>query len=296
MDQPSTTPALDAEPKQDLLLDPLSDNDSSETISVAQAGAMPLETRLDLDTESLYLTLPSIKKWSIEDWEKVWPQVEEQIKEYQDCPVVNVIVVCQDQLLGGRELQQLADILNRYRLKLQRLCTSRRQTAIAAASAGYSVEQNSLAQSLTEAPPPLLKFNGSIGEDSTALYVPQTIRSGVEIRHQGSVIVAGDINPGGSVIADNDIVIWGCLRGVAHAGATGQRECRIMALQMQPTQLRIADVVARPPAHAPDQLHPEVAYLTTEGIRLAPASKFAKNYVFLEDEQNWEELIDPLQL
>ncbi len=87
----------------------------------------------------------------------------------------------------------------------------------------------------------------------------------------------GDLNPGGNVVADGDILVWGRLRGVAHAGASGNRECLIMSLQMEPTQLRIADAVARAPEKSPTQFSPEVAHITPQGIRIARAIDFSRN-------------------
>jgi septum site-determining protein MinC len=104
-----------------------------------------------------------------------------------------------------------------------------------------------------------------------------TVRSGVEIRHSGTVVVLGDLNPGGSVVANGDILVWGRLRGVAHAGASGNSKCLIMALQMEPTQLRIADFVARAPTNVPSQVYPEIAYVTPEGIRITKAADFSKS-------------------
>jgi septum site-determining protein MinC len=108
-----------------------------------------------------------------------------------------------------------------------------------------------------------------------------TVRSGVEIRHPGTIVILGDLNPGGEVVAAGDIFVWGRLRGVAHAGANGNRNCRIMALQMEPTQLRIADAVARAPGTPPTQFYPEVAYVTPEGIRIARATDFSKTHLSL---------------
>jgi septum site-determining protein MinC len=80
----------------------------------------------------------------------------------------------------------------------------------------------------------------------------------------------GDVNPGGSVVAAGDILVWGRLRGIAHAGAKGNSNCRIMALEMQPTQLRIAGYVARAPQKQLTHYVPEVAYVTQSGIRISP--------------------------
>jgi septum site-determining protein MinC len=162
-------------------------------------------------------------------------------------------------------------MLQEFNLPLKCIRTSRRQTAVAAATAGYSVEQEPLTRPLTSAaqpsPPPL----------ADPLYLKTTVRSGTTVRHTGTVIILGDINPGGEVIAGGDILIWGSLRGIAHAGASGNRECCIMALRMEPTQLRLADSIARVPATGPELWEPEVAYLTKEGIRLSSAINFLKN-------------------
>ncbi len=188
-----------------------------------------------------------------------------------------------DRLLDVRQLQDLAEILAEADLQLQWIHTSRRQTAVVAATAGYSVDQNLVLPALIPVEPdaqPLL---------ANPLYIKTTVRSGVEIRHPGTIIVVGDINPGGEVIADGDIIIGGTLRGVAHAGAQGNAQCCIMALRMQPTQLRIADRVARSPSVEPEHWEAEMAYITAEGIRLAPAYNFGKTHQFDPEKQEWSE-------
>ncbi len=72
-------------------------------------------------------------------------------------------------------------------------------------------------------------------------------------------------------------MVWGRLRGVAHAGAGGNRESLIMALQMEPTQIRIADALARSPEKSLTSFFPEVAYITNNGIRIARATSFSRN-------------------
>ena len=74
-----------------------------------------------------------------------------------------------------------------------------------------------------------------------------TLRSGQKIETEHSVVILGDINSGAEVIAGGDIFVLGALRGVAHAGAfdeTGGGRV-IMALDLQPTQLRIGTVISR---------------------------------------------------
>ncbi len=115
------------------------------------------------------------------------------------------------------------------------------------------------------------------------------MRSGVEIRHPGTIIICGDLNPGGKAIAAGDILVWGRLRGIAHAGAQGNHQCRIAALKMEFTQLRIANAVARSPEVRPQNLAPELAFIATDGIKLVKSTEFPKNYVFSPLKRAWIE-------
>jgi septum site-determining protein MinC len=83
--------------------------------------------------------------------------------------------------------------------------------------------------------------------DESALVIKNTCRSGTRIVSQCDCVILGDVNPGAEVLAVGDIIIFGNLRGVAHAGATGDRSARIWALSIEPNQIRIADIVAVPP-------------------------------------------------
>lgn len=73
------------------------------------------------------------------------------------------------------------------------------------------------------------------------------VRSGQVIHHDGPLLYLGDVNPGGTIICTGDIYILGALKGVAHAGAEGDESAVIAASHLRPTQLRIANVISRPP-------------------------------------------------
>lgn len=73
------------------------------------------------------------------------------------------------------------------------------------------------------------------------------VRSGQVLHHEGNLLFLGDINPGGTITCTGDILILGALRGMAHAGYTGNEEAVIAASYLAPTQLRIAEVISRPP-------------------------------------------------
>ena len=79
------------------------------------------------------------------------------------------------------------------------------------------------------------------------------LRSGNRLRRKEHVLVIGDVNPGAEVISDGDVLVWGRLRGIVHAGAGGNVRAIVAALDMEPTQLRIADVVTTSPDPEPGQ-------------------------------------------
>ena len=70
-----------------------------------------------------------------------------------------------------------------------------------------------------------------------------SLRSGQQLEFEGSLVIIGDVNPGAQVIAGENIIILGQLRGLAHAGAKGNRDAVIEAVEIDSLQLRIADVV-----------------------------------------------------
>jgi len=74
-----------------------------------------------------------------------------------------------------------------------------------------------------------------------------TLRSGQVITSESSVTIIGDVNPGAKIIAQGNIVILGALKGNVHAGCTGDRSCFVFALDMQPIQIQIGDLIAKSP-------------------------------------------------
>lgn len=73
------------------------------------------------------------------------------------------------------------------------------------------------------------------------------IRSGQSIEFSGSVVVIGDVNPGAVIKAEGNIIILGALKGIAHAGCSGMTDAFVVALTMDPVQLRIANIITRFP-------------------------------------------------
>ncbi|ADU31283.1 septum site-determining protein MinC [Evansella cellulosilytica] len=94
----------------------------------------------------------------------------------------------------------------------------------------------------------------------------KVVRSGQVIDVPGDLLLIGDVNPGGTVRAKGNIYILGKLLGIAHAGMAGNKDAIICASALTPSQLRIADVIRRPPEDENDkgQLM-ECAYVDESG-------------------------------
>ena len=85
-------------------------------------------------------------------------------------------------------------------------------------------------------------FNREI-KSSETMFHRGAIRSGNKLEFEGSIVVLGDVNAGAEVIAGENIVVVGILRGLAHAGAKGNKNAIISAASIEAKQLRIANVV-----------------------------------------------------
>lgn len=106
--------------------------------------------------------------------------------------------------------------------------------------------------------------------------VRHTCRSGASVSSPGNIVIIGNVNPGADVVAQHDIIVAGVLRGNAHAGAGGDTSAVIMALALEPKQLRIADKLGLPPAserpldRSRPVFTPEIAYIEGDRIVVEP--------------------------
>jgi septum site-determining protein MinC len=104
--------------------------------------------------------------------------------------------------------------------------------------------------------PPLLHL---VETPPNTLYHVGTLRGGQALHHLGHIVVVGDLNPGAELIASGDVLVFGRLAGVAHAGAQGDEGARVHALDLDATQLRIATFIAADGEQRKRTARPEVA-------------------------------------
>ncbi|MFM8322153.1 MAG: septum site-determining protein MinC [Chloroflexota bacterium] len=137
-------------------------------------------------------------------------------------------------------------------------------TERSAQSFGLSIH---LAKPLPDAPPARAPETVLHGE--TAVLVQRTLRSGYRLQHAGHVVVIGDVNPGAEISAAGNVLVWGKLRGGVHAGADGNEDAVVCALDLSPTQLRIAGQIAVSPKRR-GKPQPEMARLQAGQVVAEP--------------------------
>lgn len=162
-----------------------------------------------------------------------------------------------DRPVQDEELSALLKLMDEHGVQPSALATSTREGRSAGRAAGIATR-----------PPQRVAPSTPQQDVDGALLVQRTLRSGQVLRHHGHVTVLGDVNPGAEVTAGGSIVVWGRLRGTAHAGALGDSAAVVCALELAPTLLRIADVLALPPESRP--FGPEMARVTANGIEVEP--------------------------
>ena len=105
--------------------------------------------------------------------------------------------------------------------------------------------------------------------EDAAKWVKGPLRSGGRVAFNGNVVVLGDVNSGAEIVAGGSIIVWGRLRGVVHAGAQGDENAVVCALELAPTQLRIAGEIAVSPKKQ-GKSQPEVARLQDGNLTAEP--------------------------
>jgi septum formation inhibitor MinC len=111
---------------------------------------------------------------------------------------------------------------------------------------------------------------GQTAVSPNSLLLRETLRSGRSVRYRGHIVIIGDVNPGAEIIAGGDVIVWGKLRGLVHAGAGGDRGAVICALDLSPTQLRIANQIAISPTDRQRKSAPEMATIRDGQIIAEP--------------------------
>jgi septum site-determining protein MinC len=188
-----------------------------------------------------------------------WPQVRAELLDRIGRQVDflrggRLIVDVGNHVLRAAELGQLRDSLSENGLSLWAVLSNSLVTQETARTLGLATR---ITKPNTERNAPA-HDTALTGE--SAILVHRTLRSGFSVQHKGHVVVIGDANPGSEIVAGGDVVVWGRLRGMVHAGAEGDENAVVCALDLYPTQLRIAGQIAVTPKRR-GKPQPELARL-----------------------------------
>ena len=168
-------------------------------------------------------------------WEKVQTQLFSQIDEKaQFFNGAKIAIEIGERSLRAAELSRLRDALFDRGVKLFAILSNSQVTNVNAETLGFETRKSVLQESHSG-------FKDAILDGEPGLFLRKTIRSGTSIKFEGHVIVDGDVNPGGEIISTGSIIIWGKLRGSAHAGAEGSKSEVVCAMELDPIKLRIAN-------------------------------------------------------
>lgn len=120
-------------------------------------------------------------------------------------------------------------------------------------------------------------------ENNTGQFYKGILRSGASLEFEESAVIIGDVNRGARVVSKGNIIVLGSLKGNAFAGACGNTNAFVVALDMQPMQIRIGDVIARSPDNPVEDTSKEakIAFLENDNIYIEELNKNVLNYINL---------------
>ncbi|MBM4429029.1 MAG: septum site-determining protein MinC [Chloroflexi bacterium] len=203
-------------------------------------------------------------------WQEILYELDQRLSQGQAFfydSQVNLQIGLRD--MEQSDMEALMEMLARHRIELASLQTTSRASGETAQTLGIRLAL----PEVTLAPP---EPRGPAEDWSEGVLLRRTLRSGQSIQETGHVVVIGDVNPGAEIFAGGDVIVWGKLRGMVHAGALGNSEAVVCALELRPTQLRIGTCIATSPAEtASTGTRPEIAAVVNGQIVARPWSNRA---------------------
>ncbi len=200
------------------------------------------------------------------NWKQAKSEFFDQIKSRPDFfQGANILFNVGNSDLNKKDIIELREMLIGQGIELTGIFSVSSETQKAAASLKLKADLPKAMQKSIEKLEPL---NTNLPGEPAVL-VRRTMRSGFKVAYQGHVVILGDVNPGAEIIASGSIIVWGSCRGTVHAGANGDEDCVVCALDLSPMQLRIAAKIAITPQDHEKPL-PEVARVKNDQIIAEP--------------------------
>jgi len=172
-----------------------------------------------------------------------------------------------ERLLNKDEWWTLKDILHREGLLLRYAVTTAPASRELLYKEGLPVRESQLPPT-----PENKTAQAATTKGSNALYLRRGLRSGQKQVFDGDVVLVGDVNQGGEILAGGDAIVIGNLRGMVHAGYPDNKDAVVVALNLVPLQLRIGPLIARADDGQTRRRNqrPEVARVKDERIVIEP--------------------------
>ena len=222
--------------------------------------------------ENKYITIKGIKNGILVELNPAeeWLRVTEELAQHLDAQSdfyrgANVTVDLGERPVPRHEMTSLKALLDRRGLHIWSIMSAS-ETSIQAA---HTLDlKTNVANTVPERKDDTKPSRSALEQtEAPGVVVKRTLRSGQRVQSAGVIVIVGDVNPGAEVIAGGDVVVWGRLRGTVHAGSDGNESAVVCALDMSPTQLRIAGyIVTSPPGATERQPQPEIALVRSEQI------------------------------
>jgi len=189
------------------------------------------------------------------DWEEqenaLLSHIDENLTFFKSA---RIVLDVGERALKSPDLSGLRNHLSDRNIRLKAVLSSSLVTERASQDLGLEIKLDE------SSPEPERSPINTMLDGEEAVFLHRTLRSGHKIEYHGHIVVLGDVNPGAELIAGGNIIVWGRLRGVAHAGAGGDSNAVVCSMDLSPTQLRISDKISVSPPRK-GKPRPEIAYL-----------------------------------
>lgn len=220
-------------------------------------------------------TAPTIKIKGIRDGllitlgDNPWEEVQQALLEHLDAQSeflrgARLTLDVGNHVLRAAELGKLRSEISERGISLWAVLSNSPTTEKTAQTLGLATR---ITQPRTDLVSPPVQTELQSGEQ--AIFLHRTLRSGFSIKHEGHIVVIGDVNPGAEIVAGGNVLVWGRMRGTVHAGAQGNEEAVVCALDLSPIQLRIADKIATTPKRR-GKSQPEMARIQDDQVVAEP--------------------------
>lgn len=198
------------------------------------------------------------------EWDTLKKEIAEKFKASSDfLGDAQKAISFQGRRLTQQEQEEVLDIIEEN-CKLQIMCVLEEDSKAEAAFAKALEQVVPAGQELMQS------------ENSTGFFFKGNLRSGQVLDVETSIIILGDVNAGAKVISKGNVIILGSLKGNVFAGSAGNVDAFVIALDMNPVQIRIADTIARSPDEPPKKgkvKETKIAFWEDGNIYIEPLDK-----------------------